>query len=335
MNDVSAVSIDLAKNVFGIKGQDSSGRVILSKRIRRGKLLKTLTNLPSCLVGMESCAGSNYWAREIRKLGHQVKLIAPQHVKPYLRGNKNDGNDALAICEAMQRPSIPEVAVKTPEQQAMQSYLRTRRLLIQQRTACSNAMRGHLLEFGIISRTGHRALMEMVREALGNKALPGLLRESLQVLYSQYLFLGEQLDMINRLIQQAARNNELARKLMEIPGIGPICAMALIAGVGDAQMFRSGRQMSAWMGIVPRQYSSGDRQVLQGISKRGDTYLRTLMIHGARSALRTARKDPHLDWARQVARRRHNNKAVVALANKNVRVVWKLMTTDETYRHAA
>ncbi len=335
MNQINAIGIDLAKNVFELCGEDAVGNVVLRKRVRRAQLIKTLANLEPCLVGMEACGGANFWAREIRKLGHQVKLLPAQYVKGYAQGNKTDRNDALAICEAVQRPRVPEVAVKTENQQAIQTYLRTRQLLIGQRTAISNAIRGHLLEFGIVHRKGAAALTELVENALSNESLPGMLLETLQILWSEYLQLKDTLAHMDRRIAQLAREDEVATRLQALPGVGPLSALAVITFVGDAQVFRNGRQMCAWLGIVPRQHSSGDKVVLQGISKRGNTYLRTLLIHGARAAMLTKRDDPQLRWARTVAARRGENKAVVALANKNVRVLWKLMATGESYRYAA
>lgn len=334
MSKVSVLGIDLAKNVFELCGQDAAGRVVHRKRLRRAQLLQEIAQLPVCRVGMEACAGAHRWAREIRTLGHTVKLIPAQYVKPYVKGNKTDRNDAEAICEATARAHVPEVAIKSPAQQALQAYHRARSLLVKQRTALGNALRGLLAEFGQIGPRGAAALRRTVSTALADQGLPGLLREALQAQWSQLLALDEQIAQMDRRLDALALSDPLSKPMLAVPGIGPKTATAVVAAVGDAQVFGSGRAMAAWLGVVPRQHSSGERQQLGGITKRGDPYLRGLLIHGARSALRTRRDDPQLAWARRVEQRRGHNKAVVALANKNARILWALMVSGQSYRHA-
>lgn len=335
MENVSVMGIDLAKNVIEICGQDASGTLVLRRRLPRGKLLGFLANRLPCLIGMEACGGAYHWAREIGALGHSVRLVPAQYVKGYAQGNKTDRNDALAICEAVQRPRVPEVAVKTPEQQALQTYLHTRRQLIGQRTALSNAMRGYLQEFGRVTRRGVPALRALVTATLGDDALPAVLREALQIQWSQYLSLCESIEHMDRRIRELAHRDATAVKLMEVPGVGEITAVATLTSVGDAHAFRSGRQMAASLGIVPKQHSSGDSRRLQGISKRGDVYLRTLIIHGARAALKSRRTDRQVQWAKKLERRIGTNKATVALANKTTRILWRLMVSDVNYRAQA
>jgi transposase len=284
---------------------------------------------------MEACASAHYWARELMKLGHTVKLMAPQHVKAYVKGNKNDANDAEAICEAVGRPSMRFVAVKTVEQQALQAQHRVRSLLVRQRTAKANEIRGLLGEYGLI--VGKR--IDRLRRALPvllESTEPGLndtLRLLLAGLQEDLIRLDERVVQLDGVIERAAREDATARRLQQIPGIGPITATALVASVGDATQFRRARDMAAWLGLVPRQHSSGGKDVLLGISKRGDTYLRTLLIHGARSVTRVAARktDARSQWVARLSQRRHANTAAVALANKNARIAWALMTRQTEY----
>lgn len=336
MNEISAVGIDLAKNVFELCGQNRAGRVVFRRRCRRSKLLRELVNLPPCTVGIEACGGAHHWAREISALGHTVRILPPRYVKPYVKGNKTDRNDAEAICEAATRGHVPLVAIKTPEQQALQTFHRHRALLVRQRTAQYHALRAALSEFGRVTSRGQAALRALVKDALADDTLPGLLRESLQGLWSVLLGLESQIATLDRRLEQLARSHPVARALMDVPGIGPKTATALPAAIGDFHVFGNGRALAAFLGLVPRQHASGDRSRLGRISKRGDSYLRGLLIHGARSALhaKSQRTDPQLVWARRVAERHGTNKGVVALASKNARIVWAMITTGEAYRHA-
>ena len=336
MSDVSVLGIDLAKNVFELCGQDQAGRVIYRKRLRRAQLLHTLALMPACRIGMEACAGAHHWARRLREHGHTVRLIPAQYVKPYLKGNKTDRNDAEAICEATTRAHVPEVAIKSEAQQAIAAYHRARSLLVKQRSALGNALRALLAEFGRVGPRGALALRSLVLAALADEALPALLREAIQTQWSQWLHLDESIGQMDRQLDRLAHSEPMCRAMLEVPGIGAKTATALLAAVADARVFASGRAMAAWLGLVPRQHSSGERVQLGGISKRGDAYLRGLLIHGARSALvRSQRDDPQLAWARALEARRGRNKAVVALANKRARLLWAMMSRNEPYRHAA
>lgn len=337
--DITQIGIDLAKQVFQIHGIDCSGKVVERKQLRRSQLLNYFRKLSPCLIGMEACGSSHYWARELGKLGHEVRLMAPQYVKPYVKSGKNDANDAEAICEAVGRPNMRFVAIKTIEQQVVQAEHRIRARLIKSRTALSNEVRGLLAEFGIVLAT-----------SLGNlrKAIPLLLEDSENGLTGNFRVLlsklGEELRAIDdtiaeydERIAQAAREDDRIKRLLEIEGIGPVVASALVAAVGDAKQFGNGRDMAAWLGLTPRQHSSGGKNRLGGISKRGDKYVRTLLIHGARSALNAAKnkEDGRSRWVMSVSIRRNKNIATVALANKNARIAWSILSRGESYRKAA
>ncbi|HSR58853.1 MAG TPA: IS110 family transposase [Candidatus Binataceae bacterium] len=333
---VTTVGIDLAKNVFRVHGVDAGGKPVLRKKVSRGQLLKLLANLAPCLVGMEACGGAHYWGREIEQLGHQVRLINPRFITPYLKGNKNDANDAEAICEAVARPSMRFVALKSRAQQDALSVHRVRSLLQRQRGALMNQMRGLLAECGVVVAKGPAALRRALPLILGERAetLSAWMRELVLEMSERLRFLEQRLADYDRRIERLARSSAPAGRLMEVAGVGPLTATALIAAVGNAQQFKSGRQLSAWLGLVPAQRSSGQRTVLLGISKRGDRYLRTLLIHGARSALRYSggKRDRLSCWADALRQRRGYNLAAVALANKNARVLWALLTRGEAYR---
>ncbi len=293
-------------------------------------MLTYFQKLAPCLIGMETCGSAHYWARELEKMGHTVKLMAPQFVKPYVKSNKNDANDAEAICEAVARPTMRFVAIKTIEQQDIQAVHRIRSELVQQRTAKGNQIRGLLSEYGLVM--GQR--IEVLR-----KALPLLLEDAengltidfrtlLEGLQQDLITLDERVDEMDKKIRLLASSNEDAKRLQQIPGIGPITATALICAIGDGKQFKRGRDLAAWLGLTPRQHSSGGKDRLLGISKRGDAYLRTLLIHGARSVLRVAgnKEDPRSRWIQSLCGRRNKNIAAVALANKNARIVWALLT---------
>ena len=308
----------------------------MQRQLRRRQLLPFMAQLPTCLVGMEACGGAHYWAREIGKLGHEVKLMSPRFVRPYVKSSKNDARDAEAICEAVARPSMRFVAVKSQVQQDMLALHRVRSLLIRERTALMNQMRGLLAEYGVVVALGAAPLRRALAEILGDRdeRVSELLCEALLEMSERLRSFEERLERYDRQIGERARNDPRADRLMTVPGVGPLIVTALIATVGDARQFKSGRELSAWLGLVPREHSSGERTILLGISKRGDRYLRTLLIHGARSALRCAprKRDRRSQWIGAVRDRRGPNIAAVALANKNARVLWALLTRTEEYR---
>lgn len=337
---ITTVGIDLAKNVFQIHGVDERGHAVLKKQLKRGQMMEFFVNLPPCLIGMEACGSAHHWARELAKLGHNVKLMAPQFVKPYVKTNKNDMADAEAICEAVARPNMRFVPVKTVEQQALLSLHRVRQGLVKARTAQSNQIRGLLGEFGLIVPKGISQIAPRIPDILedGDNGLPGLFRDLISRLLTHFNDLHRQVLELEAQIKAWHRDNPASLKLAEIPGIGPITASAMVASVGNARDFGNGRQLAAWLGLVPKQHSTGGKSVLLGISKRGDSYLRTLLIHGARSALlaaqrRLLRGEGQADaWLIGLLQRRNPNIAAVALANKNARIIWALLTQDRTYQ---
>ncbi|KAI3488617.1 hypothetical protein L1887_47388 [Cichorium endivia] len=322
-----------------VHGVDSHEQVACRKQIKRSGLLDFFRQLEPCRVVMEACGGSHYWAREFRALGHDVRLIAPQFVKPYVKGGKNDANDAEAICEAGSRPTMRYVPIKSEEQQAALSVHRIRSRAIRARTALVNEIRGLLGEFGLIeARKGVAATRALLARTLEESSgLPAAMRELMGELQDELQEKDKRIALLDRLIQQQARQDERVQRLMQIEGLGPISATAMVAAVGDARQFKSGRQLAAWLGLVPNQHSSGGKERLGSISKRGDTYLRTLLIHGARSALNASAKktDPRSIWINEVKCRRNTNIATVALANKNARIIWALLSKGERYKNAA
>jgi len=332
---VTTIGIDLAKAVFQIHGVDERGKAVVRKRLKRSEMATYFAKLEACLVGMEACGSAHHWARKLQGLGHTVKLMSPQFVKPYVKTNKNDMADAEAICEAVSRPSMRYVSVKTVERQAILSVHRARAGFVKARTAQANQIRGLLSEFGVVIPQGIHSIMKRIPEILedGENGLPGTMRNLLERLTANLKEMDRQVDELERQIQLWHRENEASRRLAEIPGIGPITASAIVATVGKAKEFKNGRQLAAWMGLVPRQNSSGGKQNLLGISKRGDTYLRTLLIHGARSVIRYAEsKADESGWLRKLMARRNKNVAAVALANKNARTIWALLAHDRTFR---
>ncbi len=336
---VTTLGIDLAKTVFQLHGVDERGHVVLRKKLSRKKLLIFLSNLPACLIGLEACGGSHYWAREISKLGHKVRLISPQYVKPFVKTNKNDSNDAEGICEAVLRPSMSFVSVKTVEQQDIQAVHRIREELIKERTALVNQTRGLLAEYGIVVSQGVHKLRQALPEILedAESGLTDLGRELFAGQYTRLDELDKRISECDRQVVRIYRTHPMCQKLAQVEGVGPLSATALVAAVGDPQEFKNGRQVAAWLGLVPRQHSSGGKNLLLGISKRGNRYLRTLLIHGARAVVYRADKkqDARSRWVSQVKARRGTNRASVALANKNARILWALMAKDEPYRQAA
>ena len=332
---ITTVGIDLAKNVFQIHAVNKHGKVVVKKQIKRNQVIPFFTNLEPCLVGMEACGGAHYWARKLEQLGHTAKLMAPQFVKPYVKTNKNDAADAEAICEAVTRPSMRFVSIKNGEQQALLSVHRARQGFVKARTAQANQIRGLLTEYGILIPQGIRHISKRLPEILedGENNLPGVFRQLLQRLGEHLKELARQVDELEAQIQVWHRENVASQKLAQIPGIGPITASALVATIGNAKCFKNGRQLAAWLGLVPRQHSSGGKPTLLGISKRGDAYLRTLLIHGARAVIRVAENKPNHEgsWLGQLMERRSKNVAAVALANKNARTVWALLAHDRNY----
>lgn len=332
---ITTIGIDLAKDVFQVHGVDSHGKVVLRKQIRRGEMTKFFVNLSPCLIGMEACGSAHYWARRLIEYGHTTKLMAPQFVKPYVKTNKNDMADAEAICEAVARPNMRFVPVKNIEQQAILSIHRARQSFVKARTAQANQMRGLLGEFGIIIPQGIHSISERMPLILedAENGLPGMMRNLLDSLNEHFKILDHQVDELEMQVKQWHKENALSRKLEAIPGIGPITASAIVATIGNATEFKNGRQLAAWLGLVPKQHSSGGKQNLSGISKRGDVYLRILLIHGARSVLRFAETKAAPDsWLRKLMARRNNNVAAVALANKNARVIWALLAKGTEFR---
>jgi transposase len=335
MEDVVVVGVDLAKSVFQVHGIDAQGVVVLRRKLSRSKLLSFFAALPRCLIGMETCASANYWARELMALGHEVRLMPPQYVKPYVKRSKNDASDAEAICEAVTRPTMRFVGVKSPEQQSVLVLHRTRSILTRQRTQTGNAIRAHLAEFGIVAPVGRQGLDRLVAVIAdeSDARVPASARACLAMLVDQYRLVLTHLLETDRAIRTHARASELGRRLQEIPGVGPLVASALVATVPDPKLFRSGRSLSAWLGLVPRQNSSGGKERLGGITKAGDTYLRKMMFVGAMAVIRHAERfGTRKPWLIKLLSRRHPRVAAVALANKIGRVAWALMTSGEHYR---
>ena len=332
---VTTIGVDLAKNVFQIHGVDKCGESVIVKQLRRGQVIKFFSQLSPCLIGMEACAGAHHWGRELQRLGHEVKLIAPQFVKPYVKTNKTDAADAEAICEAVSRPNMRFVPIKTVEQQAVLSLHRARSGFVKARTAQANQIRGLLGEYGVVLGKGISQVRRGVPAILSDEAhgLPPMLCELLRRLYEHLLVLDGEVEALESQIVAWHRANEDSQRIAEVPGIGPLTATALVASIGDARSFKSGRQLAAWLGLVPRQHSSGGKPLLLGISKRGDAYLRTLMIHGARAAERFAEKrDSGTDrWSGELGRRRPKNVVYVARANKHARIVWALLARREQF----
>jgi transposase len=333
---VVTIGIDLAKNSVHVFGVDAQGRQVLSKKVSRGKLSAFMVNQPPCLVAMEACGSAHHWARLFRDFGHEVRLIAPQFVKPFVKSNKNDAVDAEAICEAAQRPNMRFVAIKTVEQQDIQATHRMRSLTVERRTAQVNQVRGLLLEYGIDVPQGRAALMRRLPEILedAENGLSERFRAELNTVLAELRHLDEQVAHYDTQIQAIAQNDETVQRLMTIPGIGALVATALVAAVGeDVGLFRNGRGLAAWLGLVPRQHSTGGRERLLGISKRGDVYLRQLLIHGARAVMRWVerKEDATSRWASALKSRRHTNIAVVAMANKIARVAYAVMRTGKPY----
>ncbi len=333
--NITTIGIDLAKNTFSLHGVDVHGKACWHKTVSRKKLLVILANLPPCLVGMEACSGAHYWAREISKLGHEARIMAPKFVIPYRKGGKNDNNDAAAICEAVARPDMRFVPVKIAEQQAVMSLHRVRQGLIQHRTALVNQLRGLLTEFGLIIPKGHYQTHEHIPAILedAENGLPPLARKMIHDVWQRYHVTHEQVLEADRELAALVRGSVQARRLMTIPGVGEQVATAIVASVEPSQ-FSNGRQLAAWIGLTPRQYTTGGRIRLGRITKRGDKYLRMCLIHGARAVIANLRdkQDRVSCWIRELVARRGYKRAIVALAARNARLIWTLMIKQEDYR---
>lgn len=338
MDQVSVVGLDLAKSVFQVHGVNAQGEVVLRRRLTRGQLLKLFEKLPSCLIGMEACASAHHWARELAGLGHEVKLMPAQYVKPYVKRGKNDAADAEAICEAVTRPTMRFVGVKSPDQQATMILHRVRKILTRQRTQISNALRAHMAEFGIAAAVGRGGLDRLIAVIADqdDARLPDEARACLAVLCTQLEMVKDQILDNDRRILADARKTEAGRRLMKIPGIGPLLASAIVACVPDPATFSNGRSLSAWIGLTPRQNSSGGKERLGSITKAGNTYLRELLVVGAMAVVRRAMQgSAKRPWVTQLLARKKPKVAAVALANKNARIIWAMMATGEPYRELA
>ena len=339
MTKVTTVGLDLAKSVFHVHGADRKGRPVLRRKLRRRQVLVFFAELSPCLVGLEACASAHYWARELQALGHEVRLIPPQYVKPFVKTNKNDTSDAEAICEALIRPTMRFAAVKSVEQQSVLLLHRARELLVRQRTMLINALRGHCGEFGIVAAQGASKVTDLVVmiEDPGDASIPALAREALGSLVAQLRRVQAEILGLEKKLKAWHRSNEASRRLEAIPGVGVITATALVATIGDASQFHAGRQLAAWLGLVPRQHSSGGKERLGRISKRGDGYIRRLLVHGARANLRWSRrkKEGRSTWQEALLARRPTNVVLVAMANKTARVVWAMLSRGETFRTEA
>lgn len=337
--NINLLAIDIAKNVFQLHGIDQYGNPVLKKCVSRNKLMEVISNIPYCTIVMESCGGASYWSRKFQSLNYAVKLIAPQFVKPFVKTNKNDANDAEAIAEAASRPTMEFVSSKNVEQQDIQSIHRIRTRLVHNRTALVNQIRGILLEYGIAIPQGiavvYRNMTEILEDSENELTL--VTREFISDLYDELKQLDIKIKSYEQDLQKICRGNEACQKIIKICGIGVMTATAVVAAVGSPSQFKNGRHMSAWLGLVPKQHSSGNKRVLLGISKRGNKYIRCLLIHGARAAICSSKSsvDPNVLWAKKKGQEAGINKACVALANKNTRIIWAILSSKEAYRYSA
>lgn len=338
MNTIQVIGIDLAKNIIRAHAVDSNHRVMYQKKLTPNKMLLWLSNLSPCLIGLEACGGSNYWHRKLTQYGHNVKLISPQFVKPYVKSNKNDVNDAEAICEAVTRPHMRFVSAKSVEQQDIQCIHRIRTRLVGQRTALGNQIRGLLNEYGLIFPQGLGALRKRLPRVIedAENGLTIRCRHLMQELYTELVAFDAHVKKFDDELQQLFLQTEACQRIGRIPGIGKLTATALVSAIGDPSVFKNGREMAAWLGLVPRQFSTGGKTRLGGISKRGDKHLRTLLIHGGRAMVRTAdkRSDRTSRWAQRLREKKGMNKAAVAVANKNARTVWAMLFNGTEYQYA-
>ena len=331
--EIVTAGLDLAKNVFQVHAIGSDGEIVVRRKLRRAEVIRFFSDMPPCLVGMEACASAHHWARELMALGHEVRLMPPAYVKPYVERGKTDAADAEAICEAVTRPTMRFVAVKTVEQQAVLKLHKTRDLLVRQRTMLINALRGHLAEYGIVTSLGAGGVSAALK-ALHEEQdrLPVHARSALHGIAAQFRALSSEIARLEAQILTWHRSDETSRRLATIPGIGPITASAIAAAVPDASLFRSGRQFAAWLGLTPRPHSSGGKERLGGITKQGDGYLRRLLVVGATAVMRMARKDASRQpWMAKLLERKPTKIVTVALANKTARIAWAVMTRKEVY----
>lgn len=335
---IEILGIDIAKNVFQLHGVNRNGNVVFKRRVMRDQLLEVIAQIDRCTIVIEACTGAFDWARRFEALGHQVKIISPQYVKPFVRRQKNDGNDAEAICTAARQPHIPLVPKKTIEQQDIQALHRARQRMVNHRTAVVSQIRGLLLDRGFAfakSITRARRIIPEILSDLDNE-LSSLAREAISELYNLFRDLDRRIAIFDKKIEQVFRASEPCQRIAKIKGVGPKTATAVVAAIGDGSEFKNGRHLAAWIGLVPRQFSSGDRTTLMGISKRGSQHLRSLLVHGARAVVRTApnKTDGNNQWVNQLRERRGFNRATVAVANKNARIIWAVLRTGEAYRAA-
>jgi transposase len=339
MQAITTIGFDIAKSVFQVHGVDAEGHLVIRRQLKRRRVIAFFQKMPPCLVGIEACASSHYWSRELQAIGHTVRLMPPAYVRPYVKRQKNDMADAEAICEAVTRANMRFVPTKTPEQQSGLTLHRTRHLFMRHQTSVINAIRAHLAEFGIVAPVGRRGVEELLCVVAdpNDKRLPEIVRASVAALASQLLSLKKQILDFDRMIMAWHRSNQTSKRLNCIPGVGPLLATALIASVPDPKAFRSGRNFSAWIGLVPKQRSSGGRERLGSISKQGDRYLRSLFVTGAFAVIRYAKihGTKHRPWLTALLARRPTKVAAIALANKLARMAWAMMTTGERYNYPA
>jgi transposase len=335
MSNIKVVGIDLAKNIFQVHGDDSKGKPVLRKRLSREKLIEFMAQLPPCLVGLEACGGAHYWARTFQAMGHTVKIMAAQFVKPYVKSNKTDRNDAEAIAEAVTRPKMRFVPIKTTEQQDILLLHRARELVMKQRIAQVNQIRCFLAEYGIVIAKGVQNL-KIVRTIIeANQDKLSIMAQDTLIRICELLKLYEtEVEHYDKRIEQTAKENAQCQAIMKIEGVGSLTASAIVATISDVNTFKNGREVSAWLGLVPKQYSSGNKVYLGSITKRGDCYIRKLLVHGARSVVNLAgnKIDRRSVWIADKKERLGYNKAAVALANKNARIIWAILKTGECYR---
>jgi len=332
MNEITMLGVDLAKNVFQLHAVDAKGNKVFSRSVQRKKLLQVVADLPACSIIMEACSGAHYWAREFNRLGHQAKLISPQFVKPFVKTNKNDAADAQAICEAASRPAMRYVPVKNKEQIDIQALHRVRTSCVSRRTSLGNQIRGRLAEHGIVLPQGLSHIRNKLPHILEDPEaeLTMMARDYLSDMLQELFAMDERISKYDKQILKIAMENEACRRLIGIPGIGPVTATILVAAVGDGKEFKNGRHLAAWLGLVPRQHSTGGKSSLRGISKRGDSYIRSLLIQGAHNLVRQGASP----WLIELTERRGYSRACVAQANKTARIAWNVLAKEEEYRAA-
>ncbi len=335
---IETLGIDIAKTVFQLHGVNRSGRIVMRRRVMRDQLLAVIAQIDPCTIAIEACTGAFYWQRKFEQLGHQVRIISPQYVKPFVRRQKNDGNDAEAICTAARQPHMRFVPKKSIEQQDIQALHRARQRMVNHRTAVVSQIRGLLLDRGFAfgkSITRARRIIPEILADLENE-LTDLAREAIGELHDLLQDLDRRIASFDKKIERVFRQSEVCQRIAKVKGVGPKTATAVVAAIGDGTEFKNGRLLAAWLGLVPRQHSSGDKRVLLGISKRGSQHLRTLLVHGGRAVVRTAgnKSDPINRWVNQLRERRGYNRAAVAVANKNARIIWAVLRTGEAYGSA-